>query len=119
MKLSEYKNEAALDLLVDIAEPAAEIFADKEITESLRRGDKKISVVKNAIKNHKKSVIEILAALDGIPVEEYSCNVFTLPAKLLEILNDKDLIEFFSSAVQTEGAKSSTSPTENIVDEEQ
>lgn len=119
MKLSEYKNEAALDLLVDIAEPAAEIFADKEISEALKRGDKKIAVVKNAIKNHKKSVIEILAVLDGIPVEEYSCNVFTIPVKLLEILNDKDLIEFFTSAGQTKGAKSSTSHTENIEEKEQ
>lgn len=119
MKLSEFKGEAALDLLADIIEPAAEILADKEVSDAYKNGEKKIAVVKTIIKNHKKEVIEILAAMEGVPVEEYSCNVLTLPIKLLEILNDKEFLEFFTSAGQTEGAKSSGSPTENTEASEQ
>lgn len=119
MKLSEFKGEDALDLLADIIEPAAEILSDKEIAEIYRSGGKKTALVKVAIKNHKKEVIEILAAMDGVPAEEYSCNVLTLPMKLLEILNDKELIQFFTSAVQTGGATSSTSPTETTEANEQ
>lgn len=119
MKLSEYKNEAALDLLADIIEPATEIMADKEVYAVFQSNGKKMTAIKAAIKNHKSAVIEILAALDGVPVEDYECNVFTLPAKLVEILNDKELIEFFTLQGQTEGAKSSGSATENTVAEEQ
>lgn len=119
MKLSEFKGEAALDLLADIIEPATEILADKEVSDAYKNGDKKIAVVKIIIKNHKKEVIEILAAMDGEDADDYECNVFTLPLKLLDILNDKELMEFFTSAGQTEGAKSSGSPTENTEASEQ
>lgn len=119
MKLSDFKGENALDLLADIIEPAAEILGDKEIAELYNGGWKKAAIVKIAIKKHKKEVIEILAAMDGVPVEEYSCNVLTLPLKLLEILNDKEFMELFTFAGQTGGAKSSGSPTENTEANEQ
>lgn len=95
MKLSEYKNEQALDILADILEPSAKIFSDKDVKQAFEKGDK-ISGIKAAIKGHKTEIIEILAVLDGVPVAEYECNVLTLPVKLLEILNDTDLMSFFS-----------------------
>lgn len=113
MKLSDFKGEDALDLLAEIIEPAASILADDELKRIYNRGEKKITLVKYVIKNHKREVMEILAAMDGVPVEEYSCTVLTLPVKVMEILNDKELMELFTSAGQTEGAKSFGSPTEN------
>lgn len=95
MKLSEYKNEQALDILADILEPSAKIFSDKDVKKAFETGDK-IKGIKAAIKTHKSEIIEILAVLDGVPVAEYECNVLTLPIKLLEILNDTDLMSFFS-----------------------
>ena len=95
MKLSEYKNEQALDILADILEPSAKIFSDKDVKKAFETGDK-IKGIKAAIKTHKTEIIEILAVLDGVPVAEYECNVLTLPVKLLEILNDTDLMSFFS-----------------------
>ena len=95
MKLSEYKNEQALDILADILEPSAKIFSDKDVKKAFETGDK-IKGIKAAIKTHKSEIIEILAVLDGVPVAEYECNVLTLPVKLLEILNDTDLTSFFS-----------------------
>ena len=95
MKLSEYKNEQALDILADILEPSSKIFSDKEVKKAFETGDK-IRGIKAAIKTHKSEIIEILAVLDGVPVAEYECNVLTLPIKLLEILNDTDLMSFFN-----------------------
>ena len=119
MKLSDYKDEEALDLLVELIEPAAEIFSDKEIAELIRNNGKPMSAVKLAIKNHKKSVIQILATLEGVPVEEYHCNIFTLPIALLNLLNDKDLMSFFSSQGQMMEANSSGSATETTEASEQ
>ena len=99
MKLSEVKDEAALDLLADLIEPAAEIVEDPEIQKLINTG-RRAAIIKLIIKNHKKSIIEILAAIDGIPVEEYHVNVFTLPLKLIDLFNDQELISFFTSAVE-------------------
>lgn len=98
MKLSEYKGEQALDMLADLMEPAATIMADKEITRLAKAGMPKIKIVKAIIKGHKAEVIEILAILDGADPKEYAekVNLFTLPAKLLEILNDPDLMSLFT-----------------------
>lgn len=120
MKLSEYKGEKALDLLADLIEPAAAIMADKEITNAVRANLPKIKIVKAAIKNHKAEVIEILAILDGEDPKKYAEKVtlFTLPAKLLEIFNDPDLMNLFT----LQGQKTETlsgSATESIEASEQ
>lgn len=118
MKLSEVKGEAAMEMLADLIEPAGEIFGDKGVAEAYRKGNK-LGAVKVAIKNHKKAVIEILAVLDGVPVEEYCPNLFSLPVKLLEILNDKDLLQLFTLQGQTGDATSSVSASENTKDKKQ
>ena len=114
MKLSEYQGEAALDILADLIEPAGEIMSDKEIGEVFKKN--RFKAIGLAIKNHKKAVMQIMAVLDGVPVDEYKCNVFTLPAKILELLNDPDLIQLFTYQGQTGDAKSSGSASENIED---
>ena len=98
-KLSEYKDEEALDLLADILEPAANILADKAVQEAWENGNR-LKFAGTVIKKHKKEVIQILATLDGVPVTEFHCNVFTLPARIIEITNDKELLNFFTSQVQ-------------------
>ena len=111
MKLSEYQGEAALDLLADLIEPAGEIMSDKQIGDIFK--ENRFKAMGLAIKNHKKAVMQILATMDGVPVEEYKCNVFSLPVKILELLNDPDMIQLFTYQGQTGDAKSSGSVSGN------
>ena len=111
MKLSEYQGEAALDVLADLIEPAGEIMSDKEIGEAFKKN--RFKAIGIAIKKHKKAVIQIMATMDGVPVDEYKCNVFTLPVKILELLNDPDLIQLFTYQGQTGDANASGSVSEN------
>ena len=111
MKLSEYHGEAALDLLADLIEPAGEIMSDKGIGDVFKKN--RFKAIGLAIKNHKKDVIQIMATMDGVPVEEYKCNVFSLPVKILEILNDPDLVQLFTYQGQTGDANSSGSASVN------
>lgn len=120
MKLSEYKGEQALDMLADVMEPATVIMADKEIARLAKADVPKIKIFREAIKRHKKEVIEILAILDGSDPEEYAekVNIFTLPKKLLETLNDPDFMSLFT----LQGQKTETfsgSATESIEASEQ
>lgn len=110
MKLSEYRGDDALEVLAELLEPAVEILADADIAAAWRdknpnktRGQKQLKAVSIAIKKHKEAVIAILAALDHETPDEYreKINVVTLPKKLLEVLNDKDLRNFFTSQEQT------------------
>lgn len=112
MKLSEYRGDDALEVLAELLEPAVEILADADIAAAWRdknpnktRGQKQLKAVSIAIKKHKEAVIAILAALDHETPDEYreKINVVTLPKKLLEVLNDKDLRNFFTSQEQTKG----------------
>ena len=112
MKLSEYQGEAALDILADLIEPVGEIMTDKEIGEVFKKN--RFKAIGLAIKNHKKAVMQIMSTIDGVPVEEYKCNVFTLPVKILELLNDQDIVQLFTYQGQTGGANSSGSASENI-----
>ena len=94
-KLSEYKDEEALDMLADLIDPVIDIFGDKEVAKYFR-GGVIIKAVQVAIKNHKKSVIKMLAILEGVPESEYHCNLLTLPRVLLDVFNDPELKDFFT-----------------------
>lgn len=118
MKFSDYKGEQALDVLADAIEPASEIFGDAEFRDNMAEKDGKRNVgraAKIAIKNHKKAVIQLLAALEQEEPEKYAdkITVWTLPMKFLEVLNDKELQDFFRSQGQITDKTSFGSATEN------
>ena len=110
MKLSEYQGEAALDILAELIEPAGEIMSDKQIGDVFK--ENRFKAIGLAIRNHKKAVIQIMATMDGVPVDEYKCNVFTLPVKILELLNDPALVQLFTYQGQTGDANYSGSASE-------
>ena len=116
-KLSEYKDDEALDLLADLLEPCIEMFADKELA-ALIRSNNKIKAVSHAIKEHKKEVVQIMARLNGKEVKDFHYNVITLPKMVLEVLNDKELLDFFSQQGENGVETLSGSVTENIEGED-
>ena len=116
--LSECKNEEALDLLVDILEPATEMMSDKEVIEMLYDRSRRMEGIKTMIRKHKKAVVQILAALDGCPVSEYEFGFFVLPSRLLEVVNDKELLSFFTAQQTLDSKNMSSSATENTEDRE-
>lgn len=111
MKLSELKNEQAIEALADMFDPIVELASDPEIR-ALANSDNKISLVKLILKNHAKSIFEIMALSEGVPADEYECNILTLPAKLLELFNSPEFGFLFPSQGQTEEPTSSGSATE-------
>lgn len=119
MKLSEYRDGEALELLADLIEPAAIIFGDTEVQKAIKGKGTRAAAVAQILRLHTKEVFEILAALDGVPVEEFHCNVFTLPLKLLDLINDPEVMQLFSFAGQMEEPTPSGSHTENTEAAEQ
>lgn len=115
MKLSELKGEKALDVLAEIIEPAVAIMQDKDVVTNARKGNT-LGVVKVMCKSHKREVITILAALEEQNPDTYEVGLLTLPAKLLELLNDPEIQRLFTPAGQTSGAQSSGPVSVNTKD---
>lgn len=110
-------NEDALEIFADLLEPASEIIGDAEVKD-LFRANERMKAVKVAIKKHKSAIIEILARLDGEEPENYKIGIFTLPAKVLNLLNQPELQELFTGQSQNAEGASSGSATENTTDGE-
>lgn len=117
MKLSEIKGEAAIEVIASIIEPATEIMTDVEFRDLARkRNISKAATI--ALKNHSKAVLEILAALDGEDPETYNPSLLSIPAKLLELFNDPELMELFTPQDQPSERPSYGPALENIEDRE-
>lgn len=122
MKLSDYKNEEAIELIADILEPFQKIFSDKRVKTAYQKGRKDGSMmpaITTALKHHSKEVLTILARIDGVPLEEYEISAIVLPAKVMELLNDPQLTALFPSAEPNGESKLSGSATENIEESEE
>ena len=113
MKLSDIKGEKALDVLAELVDPVTLIIADKEIAAIYRSNKPKILLVKKLIHKHKKEVLTILAILNEEDPKKFEPSLIELPIMLLELLNDEELQNLFTSQGQTRESESSGSATEN------
>lgn len=94
-KLSEIKGEEALDVLAEILVPIVNIWEDEEVKEGFEKNV--ATSVSIAIKNHRKEIIEIFAAIDGITYEEEieSIDLVSLPTSIIELLNEPAIQSLF------------------------
>lgn len=113
-------NDDKLELFADVLEPVAVILADDEVTGVIKRGEPAIRVVRNAIKLHKKQVIEILARIDGVEPERYEFDPMRVTMKLLAFFNRPDVNQMvndlFTSPRKSADGASSGAATENMQD---
>ena len=110
-KISEIKGEDALDILADLVEPLSEFSQDKVFVAYIRAG-KKIPAIKYALKTHKKALLMVMALLEGEDPDTYNPPLLRLPAMLLELLNDPELVMLFPSEQTVTSSGSATVNTE-------
>ena len=117
-KISEIQDGDAIDLLADILEPMAELFSKDEVMQAIRAEESRLHIAKVLLKSGKEEIIEILAALKGVPKEEYHANLVAMLADLMELINDKELMSFFQMQVSMITDDASTLATDPIQAEE-
>lgn len=113
MRLSEFENEDALDLLANIIEPAAEIMQDKKIVALVRSGKPVLYAVAEILRSHKKQAIEIVSALHKKKPGEYTFTAVSLTNDVIELMNDPEIQMVFTSQSPTATAEPSGSATES------
>lgn len=113
MRLSEIQGERVFDVIADILEPMLNISEDPDVKALLNKdtlpdgADAREEAAKKLkrhlpqlLRRHKQDFIAILAALDGVPVEEYRGKL-TFPKLIKDattMLTDSELLGFFGLA---------------------
>lgn len=115
MRISDFENEDALDLLADIIEPAAVIMSDKEVVKMQNAQKPALLLASYILKNHKKSAIEIVAALHKEDPKKVRFNAVTLLKDVVDLIGDPLVRDLFTSQGQNEQEKTSGSATENTM----
>lgn len=107
MKLSNISGDRALTVLADVIEPIGAIMSDEEIQKMVKRKSPMLTIVGKALKTHANEVYAMLAALDGVTIEEYKKN--TSMSKILcdfaDVVTDESLQSLFDSAKPTKAEK--------------
>ena len=116
-KLSDYKDEEAIELWADLLEPIGEILGDEEIAEVVRAKKSKMIIAKTILKSHPKETESVLLRIDPEPL-----NGVNIILRLMEIITDigknEELKSFFGYAEQEKEETSSGSVMENTEDDE-
>lgn len=115
-RISEYKGDVAIEMLADMLEPVGEIMTDKDVV-ALAKEKNKLPAISRALKSHKKAVIRIMAVMTQNDPQTYEPNLFELPAMLIQLFNDPDVMSLFMWQGQMEAQTPSGSATENIEDD--
>lgn len=110
-KLSEITGEDALNVLADVLDPMIQVSTDEEFVDACRRRDKS-KAIKCLLKNHSKEVLTVLAILDGADVENYNPSIVRIPALLVELFNDPDIVSLFTFRDTVTSSGSATESTE-------
>ncbi len=113
MKISDFKNEEAIDLLADIMEPTARLLSNSKLKEAIKANKTKGEIIKLILKEGKAEIMEILAYLHREDPQKFKCTVVSITKDLFDILNDEDLKDFFTSQAQMMAKESSTSAMAN------
>lgn len=109
-KLSDYKDEEAIDLWADLLEPITIIIKDPAIQEIKDKPPAEIAKI--LIGAHKTEVTEILLRIDPTPLTGLNLIVRVIDV-IMEIENSPEIMSFFDSSEPSEEQTSSGSATEN------
>lgn len=96
-KLSELKNEEGIIVIGKILSPIGKLLSGGERKEK----ENNLEYFGRMLQSNPKEALEIMAALDGVPIEEYNVSLVEILHNLNEMINDPDLADLFNSQRQT------------------
>lgn len=104
--------------MAEMIEPASKIFSDKNVAGLVKAKDY-INAIKIIITKYKKETVTLLALSNGQKPSEYKANIVDMMKQLMDILNNKDLMQVFGLQELMVGVISSTPVTENTEETEE
>ena len=114
MSFEDYRGEAAIDLLADMLDPIAEIIEDTSLKRMIDTGTNRLKIIKYLLKNHSRSVLEIMALSEGEDPKTYQPNALVLPLKLTRLFSNPEIQMLFLSQDQKNVGEHSGTATGSI-----
>ncbi len=130
MRLSDVRGERTFDVIADVIGPIANIASDKEAAElfSKKKPPEGVSprafllerlkrAVPTLLRGHKSDVLDIMAAVVGVPRSEYAegLDLVKLLRDCVELVTDEAFVTLFISAQS--GGSSASVPASTEADE--
>lgn len=106
-KLSEFKDDAAIEVVADLLPYISEIAQNPANKEA--RSKDVAGFVAAMLRNNKHAVKGILAVLNETPLEDYTCTAASILADTFTMLSDPDLMMLFGVQRQTPASAGSAS----------
>lgn len=107
MKLSDFKDERAIEVVADLLVPISKIVSKPEIADAQSK-----SVIEFAaamLKNGKREVMDMLAILSEQNPETYTCTAATVMRDVIDMVSDPDLLQLFGLQSKTQPSSGSAS----------
>ena len=115
MKLSEFKDEKAIEVVAKLLVPIGRIVSNKDNAKS--RGGSNLEFASAILANNPSDVKDMLAILNDVDPSEYHCNAATVIFDVMNMLADEQLLKLFGLQRQTQ--TSSTSASESGAESEE
>lgn len=107
MRLSEFRDEQAIEVVARLMGPMSNIAANAQNAEARSRGAAQFAAA--LLKNCPRDVMDILAILSGKEPEAYHCTAASVLADVLDMLSDPELTRLFGLQSKTEASSGSAS----------
>ena len=114
MKLADIKDDKAFEVLANILTPIGILAKDDEFNAARKKS--MMDAVQYALRNHPDELKAILAYLDLQDPDTYEVTLLTLPKKIIELVNDPEVLALFPSQGQQMDTKPVGSAMENTVE---
>ena len=104
MNFFELKDDQLFDSLADAIEPIVTIYESEKISKIMQEKNKKIvkaKVLVCILRDFKPEAKQILAAVNGVPVDKFECTFISMSTGIKEVLENKEIMSFFTSLIQT------------------
>lgn len=107
MRLSEFKDEKAIEVVAKLMLPITRIAKNEKNKEA--RYNNNLEFASALLQNNAKDVMELLAILSDTDPEEYHCNAATVLTDVLEMVTDPELMSLFGLRSTTPASSGSAS----------
>ena len=109
MRLSDFKDEKAIEVVAKLLVPIGNIAADKEMA-SVQKSSKHMGeFVSLLLQKHAQDAMTMLAVLNDQDPADYHCNAATVLADTFQMISDPQLMSLFGLQRQTPASSGSAS----------
>ena len=115
MKLSEFKDEKAIEVVAKLLVPIGNIVKNRDNANA--RGGTQLEFASAILANNPADVKDMLAILNDVDPAEYHCTAATVIFDTMNMLADEELLQLFGLQRQTQ--TSSTSASESGAESEE